>query len=142
MQHTNYGVPWGQGVTTEISTRTNAFGNYSVNGQTGVETIIIQFTPQETGVYYFMVDPAEANYASSPTSAVGVASGRLSLWHNETVIQRPWAPWVRDLGFAGAVIFILVGAYFTVRSVTKREDYVKFHPQVLTSQSPTYPRIS
>jgi hypothetical protein len=139
MQRTNYGVPWGQGVATEVSTRLNPFGNYSVNGQTGIETVIIRFTPQETGDYYFMVDPAEANYASFATSAVGTASGRLSLWHNENVTVRPLDPWVRGLGFAAAVIFMFVGAYFTVRSITKGEDWVKVHPKVLTSPKPDVP---
>jgi hypothetical protein len=119
MKNSEYGVPWE--VTSEVSTRSNPFGNYSINGHTRGEVVIIQFTPQETGGYYFMVDPTVAEYANSATQASGIASARLLLWQNVTELVRPLDPSVRTAGFVAAIIFIIVGAAYTVLSTKQKE---------------------
>lgn len=137
MQHTNYGTPWSPNVQVEVSTGANLFENYSVNGQTGIQALSIEFTPQEQGVYYFILDPVKGatNYATYTV----MTSGTLRLWHYESVVIRPWDQWVKRLEIAGFLVSIIVGAIFTVRSMTKGEDYVKFHPQVLVSRKPEGP---
>jgi hypothetical protein len=92
------------------------YSNYTLNGTTGTEILSIQFTPQGSGVYHFVVDPSNGECSEECNVTL-----HLNCYKTETVEDRLPFPLEPILGVL-SVLGLILGPLLTRRSQVMRDD--------------------
>jgi len=99
----------------EVSINGETFSNYTLNGTAGTEILSIEFTPKDSGIYYFVVE-----------SRNGETQAQLRLtYYTSQIVENKWPSRFQAFYAVLSILGLIVGPIGTLRTPRAREEMIQ-----------------